>query len=411
MEILSIIKYFLTDSTQESKWHSTVKGLGNLERGHLQAITTINEIYNAFPGKTSISLQGYEAYVKSKFPSRDHTSAMDVVNSAMATTTGKAITEKLLGDLIERQCATKSAAINAAIVSNQKSGGWVEKQEELLQDYYEMVAGVDRPDQLQDCDISFEDAIIYRASDSGILWPIKMLTKYLGGVEPSLGLIIARPETGKTSFILNCLAYFAAQLSGKDTQLLYLNNEEGIIGLKARFGVSLLGCETQWAEENPKAFGDAVKAKNGGCVRFHGGVRSTRDAETLIKRYNPLVTVLDQASKFVLPGNKEEGPVGRANVLSWFREKAQVYNTMIMGIMQAGYSQKPKQYLAMDDVNGSKTDVPGESDWAFGIGMTDEPGMEALRFFNIFRNKMKYGRKGRCTADFNPTTCRYTDAP
>ena len=208
MEILSIIKFFLTDSTQESKWHSTVKGLGNLERGHLQAITTINEIYNAFPGKTSISLQGYEAYVKSKFPSRDHTSAMDVVNSAMATTTGKAITEKLLGDLIERQCATKSAAINAAIVSNQKSGGWVEKQEELLQDYYEMVAGVDRPDQLQDCDISFEDAIIYRASDSGILWPIKMLTKYLGGVEPSLGLIIARPETGKTSFILNCLAYF-----------------------------------------------------------------------------------------------------------------------------------------------------------------------------------------------------------
>jgi hypothetical protein len=409
MEILSVIKYFLTDATQESKWHSTVKGIGNLERSHLQAIETINEIYNAFPDKVGISPEGYEAYLKSKFPSRDHTAAMDVINSAMSTTIGKNITQKLLGDLIERQCATKSAAVNAAIVSNQKSGGWAEKQEALLQDYYDMVANVDRPDQLQDCDMSFEDAIIYRATDSGVKWPIGMLTKYLGGVEPSLGLIIARPETGKTSFILNSLAYFAAQLRGTDTQLLYLNNEEGIIGIKARFGVSLLGCETQWAEENPKAFGQAVAAKNGNCVRFHGGVRSTRDAETLIKRYNPMVTVLDQASKFVLPGNKEEGPVGKAVVLSWFREKAQVYGTMIMGVMQAGATAK--QWLTMADVNGSKTDVPGESDWAFGIGLVDEPGMEDIRFFNIFRNKMKYGRKGRCEATFNASTCRYTDRP
>jgi hypothetical protein len=300
--------------------------------------------------------------------------------------------------------AAKAMAVCSPIVSNQKTGGFIEL-EDIMGEYRELCTLMDRPDTLNDCDVSFQEAIEYRATDSGIKWPIGILNKCMGGVEPSLGLVIARPDTGKTSFILNCLAYFALQLKGTDRQLLYCGNEEGIMGLKARCGVSLIGCKTEWAEQNARQFGELVDRKNGNCIRFHGGVRNTRDVEVLIKRYNPVVTVLDQLPKFVLPGNKAEGPVGMANVYGWFREKSQVYSTMMMGVAQA--DAKSGIWINMDNINGSKTDVPGELDWGMGIGFDSEPGMEFARFINIFKNKMKYGRKGRDQVSFDPETCRY----
>jgi hypothetical protein len=409
MQILSIIKHFLTDATQQVKFNGYVGKFTNLERNHSLFLKNVNEIYELFPDKTNITRAEYGTYLLSKFPSGDHTDQLDVYDSAMSQDVGTEISLKLLEDLVERQCAVKAMAASQAIVSNQKTGDWYNKTEEVLQEYRELVSSADKPDQLQDCDLSFEDAIIFRATDSGIKWPLSILTKCIGGVEPSLGLVIARPDIGKTSFIMNCLAYFAHQLMGTDHQLLYCGNEEGIIGLKARMGVSLLGVDTEWAEQNPKQFGEQVARKNGNCVRFHGGVKSTRDVETLVKRYNPMVTVLDQLPKFIIPGNKVEGPAGLALVYQWFRDKAKELDTMMMGVCQAAASAHNKQWLTDMDINASKTDVPGELDWGIGIGFLTEQGMELQRFINIFKNKQKYGRKGRDEVMFFAEKCRYKD--
>lgn len=409
MQILSIIKHFLTDATQQVKFHGYIEGITNLERNHKQCLKYINEIYELFPTKTSITEAEYKTYLQSKFPSKDLTDMVDVYTSAMRQNIGTEISLKLLEDLVERSCAVKAMAASQAIVSNQVTGGWAEKTEELLQEYHELVASADRPDQLQDCDLSFEDAINFRSTDSGIKWPLSILTKCIGGVEPCLGLVIARPDTGKTSFIMNCLAYFAAQLRGTNEQLLYCGNEEGIIGLKARMGVSLLGVTTEWAEQNPKNFGVRVNGRNGNCVRFHGGVKNVRDVETLVKRYSPVVTVLDQLPKFILPGNKVEGAAGIAKVYEWFRDKAKEHNTLMLGVAQAGASGHNKQWLTDMDINASKTDVPGELDFGIGIGMLTEQGMELQRFINIFKNKQKYGRKGRDEVQFFAEKCRYKD--
>jgi hypothetical protein len=409
MEILSVIKHFLADSTLQVKFHAYVLDIDNLEPMHKQTLNNINEIYELFPDKTSITRDEYRVFIQDKFPSKDLTDHIDVIQSAINQNIGVEITKQLLESLIERQMATKLMACSSSIVSNQKSGGLADKAEAILQDYHEMVSKADRPDQLADCDMSFEDAIIFRASDSGIQWPLPKLTKYLGGVEPCLGLVIARPDKGKTSFIMNCLAYWAHQLRGRPDQLLYCNNEEGIIGLKARFGVSLLGCETEWAELNPKRFGQEVNKKNGSCVRFHGGVKNVRDVEVLLKRYNPVVTILDQLPKFFIPGSKLEGPQAIAKVYEWFRGKSQEYSTLMLGVAQAGATADNKQWVNDMDINASKTDVPGELDIGIGIGAVKDPGMEDIRFFNIFKNKMKYGRKGRTEATFSPTTCRYKE--
>jgi replicative DNA helicase len=407
MEVLAVIKHFMLDSSQQVKFHRHMKRIDNLDRGQEGVLDSIDELYQLFPDKNSLTTAELKAYIKKKNPSRDIEYVSAIIDSAMDQKIGKEVSQMLIEAVIERHMATKAMAIASPVVSNQKTGDWAIQTEAVLQEYYDLVGMADRADQLQDCDMSFQEAIEFRATDSGIKWPINPLNKAIGGVEPSLGLVIARPDCGKTSFILNCLAYFAAQLRGTDHQLLYCGNEEGIIGLKARFGVSLLGVESEWAEQNPQAFGQQVEQRNGSCVRFHSGVRSTRDVETLIKRYNPLVTVADQIAKFKIPGNTEEGPKALASVYSWFRNASQDFSTMVMAVAQADV--KAGQWVTMDNINGSKTDVPGELDWGIGIGMLDEPGMETTRFFNIFKNKMKYGRKGRGQVSFFPEKCRYKD--
>lgn len=407
MEILSILKHFMTDSTQQVKFHRHIKKIDNLDKNHVQLFDTLDELYTLFPDKSSINVDEIRAYLQSKFPSRDVTYLVDVAESAMQQTIGKEITLKLIEAAIEYQMASKLMATCAAVISRQKTGVLLTETDQVTQEYSDLLTGADKPDQLIDLDMTFEEAIRFRATDSGIKWPLSILNACIGGVDPSLGLVIARPDTGKTSFILNCLAYFASQIKGTDHQLLYCGNEEGIIGLKARLGVSLLGVTTEWAENNPRDFGDRVVKHGGNHIRFHGGVRSTRDVETLLKRYNPIVTVLDQLPKFVLPGNKDEGPKGLANVYGWFRDKSQEYSSMMMGVAQAGATAG--QWITINDINGSKTDVPGELDWGIGIGMIDELGMELARFFNIFKNKQKYGRKGRAEAIFHAEKCRYKD--
>jgi hypothetical protein len=406
MEVLSIIKHFLADSKAQVKFHRHIIKIDNLDKGQLGVLENIDELYQLFPDKGSLTAQEIKVYIKSKYPSRDNTYVEAIIDSSMGQQIGPEISQSLMEGVVEQHMAAKIMAICSPIVSNQKRGGLIET-EDVLQEYHDLVALTDRPDQLQDCDMSYKDAMEFRATDSGIKWPLKILNTCIGGVSPSLGLVAARPDTGKTSFILNCLAYFALQLKGTDHQLLYCGNEEGIVGLKARCGVSLLGVETEWAEANTVAFGQQVEAKNGGCIRYHGGITSTRDVETLIKRYEPVVVVADQIGKFKIPGNQVEGPAGLALVYQWFREIGNTYNTMVLGAAQIGASGANKQWPTMSDINASKTDVPGELDFLITIGFLDETGMETVRFINVAKNKLKYGRKGRDQVTFSAETCRY----
>ena len=293
------------DSTAQAKFNRHVLKIDNLDKGHRAVFEFIDQLYELFPEKTHLTANELRVYIQSRNPTRDISYVSAVIDSAMAQDIAPEITLTLLETVVERHMAAKIASIASPIISNQSTGG-LSEVDTIMADYREIVTLMNKPDTLNDCTLTFAEAIEFRATDSGIKWPVSMLNKYMGGVKPGLGLVIARPDTGKTSFILNCLAYFAYQLRGTDRQLLYCGNEEGIIGLKARCGVSLLGVPTQWAEENSKDFDRQVYKKNGGCIRFHGGVRSTRDVEVLLKRYKPVVTVLDQLPKFVLPGNKAE---------------------------------------------------------------------------------------------------------
>ena len=405
-EVLAVIKHFLSDAKSQVKFHRHIIKIDNLDKGQLGVLENIDELYQLFPEKDSLTAQEIKVYIKSKNPSRDTTYVEAIIDSSFEQNIGPEITQSLIEGVVEQHMAAKIMAIAAPIVSNQTRGGLIEV-EDVLQEYHDLVALADRPDQLQDCDMSYQDAMEYRATDSGIKWPLKILNTCIGGVAPSLGLVAARPDKGKTSFLMNCLAYFAHQLKGTDHQLLYCGNEEGIVGLKARCGVSLLGVQTEWAEVNTVAFGQQVGAKNGGCIRFHGGITSVRDVETLIKRYEPVVVIADQIGKFKIPGSQLEGPAGLAQVYQWFREASNTYSTMVLGAAQLGASADNKQWPTMSDINASKTDVPGELDFYVAIGFLDETGMETVRFINVAKNKLKYGRKGRDQVSFSAETCRY----
>jgi len=91
-----------------------------------------------------------------------------------------------------------------------------------------------------------------------------------------------------------------------------------------------------------------------------------------------------------------------------FREWAKEYKTDIITVGQAHADAEGKKYLHKAWMNKSKTDKPGELDYAIGIGI-DGIGndQDMRRFISICKNKS--GPHTRFQAVMNPHTARFED--
>ena len=125
MEILSIIKFFLTDSASQVKFHRHIMKIDNLDKGQAGVLNDIDELYQLFPEKKSFTPPEIKAYIQKKNPARDISYAASIVDSAMAQQIGPEITQSLIEAVVERHMAAKLMAICAPIVSNQKTGGLI----------------------------------------------------------------------------------------------------------------------------------------------------------------------------------------------------------------------------------------------------------------------------------------------
>jgi len=134
MEVLAVIKHFMEDSTQQVKFHRHMLRIDNLDKGQLGVLENINELYELFPDKTSITPAELKAYIKKKNPARDITFTADIIDSSINQTIGPEITQTLMEAVIERHMAAKIMALCAPVVSNQKTGMLAEV-DDVMQEY------------------------------------------------------------------------------------------------------------------------------------------------------------------------------------------------------------------------------------------------------------------------------------
>lgn len=254
---------------------------------------------------------------------------------------------------------------------------------------------------------------------SGYDWRITNLNESLGPIRRGNFVVVgARPDSGKTTFLLNEATYIASQLKN-DECVLWLNNEEmgekiGRRVIEAGAGVTTkqlradpIGC----VEKFEKAVGPLSKIKV-----IYQTIMHVKDVEKWCKKYKPSVIIFDQLWKILGFEKEASNDTSRQTLLfAWARTLTSTYGPVI-AVHQLGGPAEGERYPPMSNLYGSQTGIQGEADAIILIGRSDDPREQDVRFFSIPKNKMGDGSKivaGKRNARFalkiNPDIARYEE--
>lgn len=195
--------------------------------------------------------------------------------------------------------------------------------------------------------------------------------------------VFARPESGKTAFVINAACGFARQ----DKRVLYVINEDRAEDIIIRTVSNLSGMDKHTIRDNPEE-ASAIARQNGwdNIIVVNLSPGSPNKIRYLIKKYNPDCVIIDQLR------NIEVGADSRVNQLekaaTSIRNIGKELNVLMLSVTQAGDSGENKLVLEKGDVDFSNTGIPAQCDVLIGIGMNKEYEAQGLRVISLSKNKI-----------------------
>lgn len=243
-------------------------------------------------------------------------------------------------------------------------------------------------------DTDIRNALKSTDISTGYRWRLKELNTMVGTVMPkTFGVIGARPDSGKTSFLVSELSYVCQQLSPTES-ILWLNNEGSGNELIPRLYSAMLGKRRdEISEQTGKARKEFIEL--GGdkirIVDIHG--QNVRYIEKLIKQTKPRVVVIDMLDHVAGFTNKQNDTVDAkyGRLYQWARELSNIYNCTVIGTSQISIvtaKNGTELYLPFPDMGrlvGSKTLKAGAASWILMIGQLEPSGTK--RFLSVPKAK------------------------
>jgi replicative DNA helicase len=250
-------------------------------------------------------------------------------------------------------------------------------------------------------DMGFVEDIV--DTNAGLHWRLDCLNQNIGPLTGgSLGHIFARPETGKTSFLVNEVSYFAGQLQD-DEKIIWIWNEEPWQRIKYRFLQSFLNMKREEIYDLLSRYGKSYLQEQ---WEQHGGRRILFQREEdptyediialLEKTPNVRVLVCDIADHITFRKSGDMANHERLEELyRRFRNISNSYGVSILTSAQAAEAASDRKHLFMEHMANSKTGKPGALDYAIGIGKVNDN--EEMRWLSIPKNK-----RGTTVTPINP---------
>lgn len=248
----------------------------------------------------------------------------------------------------------------------------------------------------------------------GLRWRLKSLNQSLGSLRKGdLGVVFARPETGKTTFLASEVSFMATQT---DAPILWFNNEQEGKVVKIRIVQASLGLPLEKLFSNIKKNQEAyLKLTKGNIKLYDDASLSKGTIERICKQLQPSLILFDQIDK-IKGFQSDRNDLELGAIYQWARELAKAYAPVI-GICQADGTAEGQKWLHMGHMANAKTSKQAEADFILGIGMSNDAGLPPdLRHFNISKNKL-FGdedtlptmRHARIDVLIEPTIARYKD--
>ena len=239
---------------------------------------------------------------------------------------------------------------------------------------------------------------------------INSLSRQLYGIGAGeFMIVLARPETGKTSFLVSLMAG-PGGFCDQGARVLYLGNEEATERTMLRAVQSASGMTRQQIAEDPKT---AMAAFT--CAKANLEMKSVVDwdldrVEAFVHKMKPNVLVIDQSDKVGVSGQYQATHERLRELYRRIRELAKRHNCALIGVSQASNDAENKTRVTYAMAEGSKTGKGAEADVILGIGKhsgDNEAGeQDNTRFLTISKNKLS-GYHGTIPVLMEPEIARY----
>ena len=238
-----------------------------------------------------------------------------------------------------------------------------------------------------------EELFLDFEADPDFPFPITTLADEIAGTyRGNLGIIFARPESGKSSFC----AFLAAEAIRKGHRVGYIMNEETAKRMKSRVLTAYFNVhkETYMQEiENIKRVYKEEIEDNLYIMDSVGSDITEIDQFTKLNKID--ILFIDQLDKVKVNGEFSRGDERLKELYVNAREIAKRNACMVWAVSQASYDAHNRQFLDFAMLDGSKTGKAGEADIIIGIGKN--PGEDDdTRFLCVSKNKISEIGRASC---------------
>lgn len=322
--------------------------------------------------------------------------------------------------ILELEFATKSANI-----LQQFHGGndvdVTRSLEELLETYK---LQVERKVKIPWIQASIHELLEEDENHVGLQWRLECLNQAMRPLKPGdFGIVAARPDAGKTSFLTDQLTFMAPQvekLYGEKRPILWFNNEGPGRRIVTRLYQSALNASIK----------DLILKKNSGSIVKEystavGAVDNIRvldvhdmwnyEVVDILHEMNPGLIVFDMIDNIKFGGSNAGARTDQVleSMYQWARVLGVRFECPVLATSQISNEGDGDCHPTLGMLKDSKTGKQGAADFQLMIGKSNDPCMQMSRWMNLPKNKLQqegFPKDPRCEVIFDSLRGRFNMA-
>ncbi len=376
-----------------------------LEEATAILITDFGSYFREFPDVDRIDWKQFMLW----FKEFKHSNFDDVRMEMFTMLMGHAdddVPDTVREGIMERIVESETVLQLVGLAERYNSGEEMDLAEELRSTQEKLDHNLQRKVKTPFCEDAIEDILGDEENDAGLKWRLSCLRQSMRGLRGGdFGIVAARPDKGKTSFLTSELSFMVPQLvemyNGEVHPIIWFNNEGPSKRIKQRYWQSLLGCTIPEMVQYMK---DGTLHKR--VLEATGGVPpdkwlkivdahefSNADCRRIVEQERPGLVVADMIDNIEFGGDIHNGGTRTDQMLEemykWFRNLGVKYDHPVLATSQVDAAGDGITYPALKDLKDSKTGKQGAADFIITLGTSNDPSLESVRFIGTTKNKLR----------------------
>lgn len=363
-----------------------------------------------------VDIDAFRTYFKLSHP-KTKPEKMTLVDKQLANA-AKPCDPEVEAGLHDRLCEAAAALKTAQLLEKYEEGADISLTAALRTIQEELESQLLRKVKMPWVDVQIEELLDEDENDSGLHWRLDCLNDAMRPLRPGdFGIVAARPDAGKTTFLTSELTFMASQME-EGRGIAWFNNEGPGRRIVGRIWQSALDQTVPELREMREAgtLRQAYAAEVGGADRvkvYDVHDWYSQDIEDIIKRTRPGLVVLDMVDNIRFGGLGAHEGSRTDQILEamyqWARILGVKYDCPILATSQVSGDGAGMSYPLQGMLKDSKTGKQGAADFILMVGKNDDPLLSQSRFLSL--PKCKLNRPGtaplRCEVVFDGDRGRY----